>query len=594
MCGLAGILMHDGMPDKAALDALAEALAHRGPDGSGEFSHQDMAVVHTRLSIIDLATGDQPIQDKRGTVIVANGEIYNYLELRQNLGEQNFQTHSDCEPPLLLYELKGTQFTQHLRGMYGIAIADPHNHHIQLARDPFGIKPLYYIEIAGGIAFASEAGALLEAGLAPRELNTLKRQELLQLQFTTGTDTIFKAIKRVAPGETLTLEGGRVSHRLHHAALSKQAPQNWSEAEALEKLDTALMDSVMVHQRSDVPYGMFLSGGVDSSVVLACMRELNDQPVEAFTAGFSGTSVADERDHAKAVAAAAGANFHSVEFREEDFWNLLPSIAAAMDDPAADYAILPTYKLGQAVHATGLKVVLSGEGGDELFAGYGRYRKQMRPWFLGGRKMRSKGVFAGLDLLHDNSAEWRKGFDAVWQLEATPKRTKLQIAQAVDCADWLPHDLLIKLDRCLMAHGVEGRTPLLDKKVADVAMLLPDNLKVRGRVGKYLLRRWLDQKLPEAKAFEKKKGFTVPVAEWMGSRGRDLGKLVGEQESIKEICDPSGVEKLFASLEGSAAKRNGQAAWVLLFYALWHRRHIEGVVPEGDIFDCLGDHKGKS
>ena len=588
MCGLAGILLHDGTPDGAAIDALAAALAHRGPDGSGEFSYQDMKVVHTRLSIIDLETGDQPIQDKRGAVIVANGEIYNYLELRQSLGEKNFQTKSDCEPPLLLYELNGTAFTQALRGMYGIAIADPHNHHIQLARDLFGIKPLYYTEFDGGIAFASEAGALLDAGLAPRRLNPGKRQELLQLQFTTGEETIFQDIKRVKPGQTLTHDGRHVTHSLHHRALPKAGPESWSEAEAIGRLEEALMDSVMVHQRADVPYGMFLSGGVDSSVVLACMRDLNEQPVEAFTAGFSGTSVADEREHAKTVAAAAGANFHEIEFSENNFWSLLPKIAAAMDDPAADYAILPTYKLGQLVKDSGLKVVLSGEGGDELFAGYGRYRKQMRPWYLGGRNMRSKGVFYGLNLLRDQSMDWRDNFDRIWARESNSNRTKLQIAQAVDCADWLPHDLLIKLDRCLMAHGVEGRTPLLDKKVADVAMRLPDNLKVRGRVGKYLLRRWLDQKLPEANAFDDKKGFTVPVAEWIGRRGSDLGKLVTAQESINEICDLTGVEKLFASLEGSHPKRSGQAAWVLLFYALWHRRHIEGIVPEGDVFEVLG------
>ena len=588
MCGVAGIILYDEKPDKSAINALASALVHRGPDGNGRFSNHNMEVVHTRLSIIDLETGDQPIQDKRGTVIVANGEIYNYLELRKSLGEKIFQTKSDCEPPLLLYELKGIEFTKPLRGMYAIAIVDSHSHVIQLARDPFGIKPLYYTEFSGGVAFASEAGALLDAGLVARNLNTNKRQELLQLQFTTGVDSIFENIKRVQPGQTLTLDGSKVTHGFSMPALSEAGPEDWSEIEALEKLDNALMGSVMMHQRSDMPYGMFLSGGVDSSVLLACMRDLNDKPVEAFTAGFSGTSVPDEREHAKTVAAATAANFHDVEFSEEDFWALLPEIAASMDDPAADYAILPTYKLGQAAAQAGLKVILSGEGGDELFGGYGRYRKQMRPWFFGGRKMRSKGIFHGLDLLLDQSDKWCKSFDEVWKRENTPNRTKLQIAQAVDCADWLPHDLLIKLDRCLMAHGVEGRTPFLDAKVAAVAMCLPDSLKVRGRVGKYLLRRWLDQKLPEARAFDKKRGFTVPVAEWMGRRGSALGKLVAAQYCIKEACDSSAVEKLFASLEGSAVKRNGQAAWVLLFYALWHRRHIEGIMPEGDVFGSFG------
>ena len=587
MCGIAGILVKEGSPDEKAIHSLAMSLAHRGPDGSGRFGYKETVVLHKRLSIIDLETGDQPIQNQDSSVIVANGEIYNFLELRKSLGENNFQTKSDCEPPLLLYNLNGAAFTRDLRGMYAIAIVDTQKNDIQLARDPFGIKPLYYTKFEDGIAFASEAGALLDANLTPRKLHLGKRHELLQLQFTTGADTIFENIKRVMPGQTLSLANNEINHRHQYNSLPDRGPGSWSEKEALQKLDVALMDSVMVHQRSDVPYGMFLSGGVDSSVILACMRDLNERPVEAFTAGFSGTSVNDERDHAKIVADAAGANFNNVEFSENDFWELLPEIVAAMDDPAADYAILPTYKLGKACHDAGLKVALSGEGGDELFAGYGRYRRQIRPWFWGGRKMRSRGIFHGLGLLRDASGQWQDHLDAVWVKESNSQRTKLQTAQAVDCADWLAHDLLIKLDRCLMAHGVEGRTPFLDPVVANVAMCLPDNLKIRRRCGKYLLRLWLDQKLPEAAAFSKKKGFTVPVTEWMGRRGAALGKLVASKDSIQEICDTLRVEQLFASLDGSAIKRNGHAAWVLLFYALWHRRHIEGIIPEGDVFEVL-------
>jgi len=587
MCGIAGILVTEGTPDEKVIHSLAASLAHRGPDGSGRFGYRKTVVLHKRLSIIDLETGDQPIQNQDSSVIVANGEIYNFLELRKTLGENNFQTKSDCEPPLLLYNLNGAAFTRDLRGMYAIAIVDTQKNDIQLARDPFGIKPLYYTKFEDGIAFASEAGALLDANLTPRKLHLGKRHELLQLQFTTGADTIFENIKRVMPGQTLSLANNEINHRHQYNSLPDRGPGSWSEKEALQKLDVALMDSVMVHQRSDVPYGMFLSGGVDSSVILACMRDLNERPVEAFTAGFSGTSVNDERDHAKIVADAAGANFNNVEFSENDFWQLLPEIVAAMDDPAADYAILPTYKLGKACHDAGLKVVLSGEGGDELFAGYGRYRRQIRPWYLGGRKMRSRGVFHGLGLLRDTSGQWQDHLDEVWGKESNPQRTKLQTAQAVDCADWLAHDLLIKLDRCLMAHGVEGRTPFLDPVVANVAMCLPDNLKIRRRCGKYLLRLWLDQKLPEAAAFSKKKGFTVPVTEWMGRRGTALGKLVASKDSIQEICDSLRVEQLFSSLDGGAIKRNGHAAWVLLFYALWHRRHIEGIIPEGDVFEVL-------
>jgi asparagine synthase (glutamine-hydrolysing) len=290
---------------------------------------------------------------------------------------------------------------------------------------------------------------------------------------------------------------------------------------------------------------------------------------------------------AERVARAAGANFHPVDFTEADFWTLLPAIADALDDPVADYAVLPTYKLGQFVKSHGLKVVLSGEGGDELFAGYGRYRRALRPWWLGGRQMRAKGAMEDMDILRASTA-WRDGMTAAHYVAARPGRTRLQIAQAVDCIDWLPNDLLTKLDRCLMAHAVEGRTPLLDPEVAAIAMRLPDNLKIRNGQGKYLLRRWLAEHLPEAEPFSKKRGFTVPVTEWIGARGREIGARVAAQEGIKELCRPERVTDLFASLETRPDTHRGHAAWTLLFYALWHRRHIEGRTLAGDAFEALG------
>ncbi len=212
-----------------------------------------------------------------------------------------------------------------------------------------------------------------------------------------------------------------------------------------------------------------------STALLVMMARLNDRPVRAFTAGFSGAQVADERAHAKLVATRLGADHIEIEVSERDFWQSLPAIAGAMDDPAADYAVVPTYKLA-AVARQELKVVLSGEGGDEMFAGYGRYRSLLRPWWLGGRALRPRGILEGTGVLRTEQPSWRDGIAAA-EINATlPNRTKLQIAQATDCADWLPNDLLIKLDRCLMAHGVEGRTPFLDPAVADAAFRLPDFL----------------------------------------------------------------------------------------------------------------------
>lgn len=582
MCGIAGIMTVAAPPSEAVLDAMEMALAHRGPDGRGRYRSGSFGMVHTRLAIIDLATGDQPIRDSQGAALVANAEIYNYIELKAEFGGVAFATASDCEPPLHLYRAHGTGFAEKLRGMYAIAIHDPANSRLVLARDPFGIKPLYYAETPNCFAFASEPQALIAAGIVAPRLNPRGRLELLQLQFTTGDATIFDGIRRLAPGETLVVSGGRVIERRRRAALPRSGPRVEDVEAALSRIDSALEDSVRLHQRSDVPYGMFLSGGIDSTALLVMMARLNDRPVRAFTAGFPGTRVADERAHARVVAAKLGAEHIEVEFSEADFWTLLPSVAAAMDDPAADYAVLPTYKLAAAA-AKELKVVLCGEGGDEMFGGYGRYRSVLRPWWLGGRALRPRGLLEGTGVLRAESPGWRDGIAAAEINAALPNRTKLQVAQATDCADWLPNDLLTKLDRCLMAHGVEGRTPFLDPVVADAAFLLPDSLKIHKRMGKWLLREWLARKLPEAMPFSRKRGFTVPVGHWISQRGKVLGELVAVEPGITQVCRPEAVRDLFAA----GGDRGGLACWVLLFYALWHRRHILGLDPAGDVLETL-------
>jgi len=609
MCGIAGLAMRRGAPppDQAVLDKLAAALAHRGPDGSATLVIGQSALVHTRLAIIDLAGGDQPLT--AGTAaLIANGEIYNAPELRAAMPGTRFATGSDCEPPLHLFRARPEGFAAQLRGMFAIAIHDRAGHTMTLSRDPFGIKPLYYVPFDAGVAFASEPQALLAAGLAARAIRPGARGELLQMQFCSGAETIFPGIFRVLPGETLRIAGGRVMERTHRAALPDGGPEDISETAALARLDAALTDSVALHQRSDVPYGMFLSGGIDSAAILAVMARLSDRPVLAFTAGFDVPGAADERAQAAAVARSVGAAHESIEITAAMVWAHLPRIAAAMDDPAADYAIIPSWFLAQKARQA-VKVVLSGEGGDEIFGGYGRYRSAMRPWFLGGRMMRARGTFDGLGVLRKLPAGWRDGLAAAELAAArsgivkrgTVKRgivesdivesgifesgrTRLQAAQAADMADWLPHDLLLKLDRCLMAHGVEGRTPFLDPAIAAAGFRLPDALKVRGGRGKYLLRRWLQDAMPAARPFAPKQGFTVPVGAWIAARGAALGRRVAIQPGVAEIADPSRVEALFAA---AAGKREGMAAWMLLFYALWHRAHIEGRPPEGSVDDFL-------
>ena len=406
------------------------------------------------------------------------------------------------------------------------------------------------------------------------------------MQFTSGAETIFPGIQRVLPGETLTCAEGRVIERRRLGSLPVGRPEEIDEAAALARLDRALEASVDLHQRSDVPYGMFLSGGTDSAAVLALMARLNSSPVLAYTAGFDVPGAADERGLAAETARAAGARHEAIEITEAMVWRHLPEIVGCMDDPAADYAIIPTWFLARRARAD-VKVILSGEGGDEIFAGYGRYRSAMRPWWQGGRVMRARGTFDRLDVLRQRPTSWRDGIAAAETRETGGGRTRLGVAQATDVADWLPHDLLLKLDRCLMAHGVEGRTPFLDPGVAAAAFRLPDALKVRQGRGKWLLRRWLEQHLPAARPFAPKQGFTVPVGAWIAGRGARLGPLVAATPGVAEIADPGRVAALFRHAD---ARRPGFAAWTLLFYALWHQRHVLGLPAEGDVFEALAAH----
>ncbi len=583
MCGIAGLMSCNGDPPPAdVVRAFLPALAHRGPDSEGHYRSGDVAMVQTRLAIIDLATGDQPLYEPGGAALIANAEIYNYVELRLQMPGVAFASASDCELPLHLYRRHGLDFTRHLRGMYAIALHDPVQGQLVLARDPFGIKPLYYTETPGFFAFASEPAALIGTGIVVPRVRDSVRDELLQLQFTTGRETIFTGIDRVLPGEIVVVRNGRVVERRREEALPRGAPVPVDEGEALARLDAALTDSVRVHQRADVPFGMFLSGGIDSTSLLVKMAELGERRVQAFTIGFGDDDRSDERPAARAAARAVGAEHTELAFGEADFWRLLPEVAAAADDPAADYALLPTYKLARAARQGGIKVILTGEGGDELFGGYGRYRSVIRPWWAGGRVPRARGVFEGLGALrHEESGGWRDGIVAAEARSADGERSRLQIAQAVDCVDWLPNDLLVKLDRCLMAHAAEGRTPFLDPVIAEMAFRLPDSLKVRGGLGKWLLRRWLAERLPQAQPLARKRGFSVPVARWIAERSRTIGPLVARAPAVREICQPGGVERVFAA---AATKRAGRAAWHLLFYALWHRHHIERrpLVPDAE------------
>jgi len=558
MCGIAGQL---GGTDRR-VPAMIAALTHRGPDGVRVEETPAAALAHARLSIIDLDGGWQPLH-AAGSTVIGNGEIYNYVELaRDHALDGALATGSDFEPLLHIYAREGPKAFEQLRGMYALCLIGGDGR-TWLARDPFGIKPLYIMEHADGLAFASEPRAFFEAGLMQKALDEEAARELLAFNYTLGARTLFHGLRRLAPGEVVEVRNGRIvsgwRQRWAPSPLAVEGP-------LLKQLDAVLEDSVRVHQRSDVPYGLFLSGGVDSAAIATLMARLNARPVTAFTCGFDVAEAADERAQAERVASALNLDWRETRFDEADFWRIAPQVAWALDDPTADYATLPTYKLAEAAKGT-LTVVLTGEGGDELFGGYGRYRRALRPAWLGGRP-----------------AEPRGGDEAMlarWRAEAKPPEglTPLQQAQWADIATWLPNDLLLKLDRCLMAHGLEGRTPFLDREVAAFAFPLADRFKVQGRFGKWLLRKWLEGACPAAEPWARKQGFTVPVEAWIAPRAADIASRIGDVEAVRK-ARPDAAAAFSAGGDG--------VRWPLLFLALWSRIHLEGAKPSEALESLVG------
>jgi asparagine synthase (glutamine-hydrolysing) len=581
MCAIVGLI---GGGAVAEAEAMARTLAHRGPDGvrAEAIAGQPLvkgALAHARLSIIDLEGGWQPLH-AAGCTVVGNGEIYNYKELIAEFGLQDkLATGSDFEPLLHLYAMEGEKAFDRLRGMYAFCLVGADGR-VWLVRDPFGIKPLYYRQADGVLQFASEPRALLPSRTGPARgalpIDTEPLQDLLALNYAVGRNTAFRGVRRMKPGEIAEVVYGRPAPRRVRSPLPRPKPLPRDEQGLLSALDRVLEDSVRVHQRSDVPYGLFLSGGIDSAVIATLMSRLNDRPVTAFTCGFESvsgkTGVRDERGQAEKTARALDLDWREVSFTEEDFWRVLPAVADALDEPTTDYAALPTYKLAEAAKGT-MTVVLTGEGGDELFGGYGRYRRALRSPLFGGRPARPR---ADVPFLRDRGRaaveRWRQATDP------QPGLSPLQQAQARDIAGWLPSDLLLKLDRCLMAQGLEGRTPFLDPEVARFGFYLPDKFKVRGRMGKWLLRRWLNRHCPAADPFARKMGFTTPVQTWIAPRAAELGPRIAALEGVRALCDLQAVRAVFED------ERLAQHRWPLLFFAVWWGIHAERMAPQ----DALG------
>lgn len=581
MCGIAGIAMrnHADVPADM-LAAMNRALFHRGPDEDGTYIHGEMGITHRRLSIIDVAGGQQPISDSDGKVHIAvNGEIFNYQSLRDLLEAESveFKTASDSEIPLHLYKKYGLDFVNHLDGMYAIAIMDEHHGELILARDPVGIKPLYTAVTENGVAFASEPSALVASGWIAPQLNEDALPCFLNRQYVLGAETLFKGICRVSPGEVIRIRQGEVADR-YLVPLDLRPHSHMSTEDALSTFDGLFSEKVTTHLQTEAPYGAFLSGGINSSAVVSRMADITN-PIRTYTIGFEHVSRADEMAMAEELARQLHTQHTSVEFGEGDFWYYLPQMCRALDDLIADYAALPMLKLARCAQSD-VKVILSGDGGDEIFAGYDRYRKQTLWRKLLGRPFRGRGDA----YRHGYLFREPKRFTQYYRSELPDSHycqkgfSALQGYQAEDIAEWLPNDLLLKVDRCLMAYSIEGRVPLLDREIVSFVFALPDSLKIRGKQSKWLFKNWLDSRHPHLRVWQPKGGFTVPIHEWMEKKREKLSDYITNHPALTPILEPKKLQLWFEKpLDAKGAK----LLFNLLCLAVWYDIHILG--KSGDV-----------
>jgi len=604
MCGIAGCILRNSAPKRNALEQAARQLRHRGPDDWGVYIAGQVGLAHTRLSIIDLAGGHQPICSRDGRLaLVANGEIYNHVELRDVLLRDGcvFRTHSDSETILHAWDRQGVDGIRQLHGMFAFALHDTESGELILGRDRLGIKPLFYAVLPDRVVFGSEIKALLALMPQPPDIHSEALLQFLQNQFSSGRDTIFSGIRRLLPGECLRIDRDLNSvHLRFWSALDVKPRTAISEAEALEELEPLMQQVMHEHMRSDVPFGLFLSGGVDSAVLLALLSEQMQTPLRTYSVGFIDSRMRDELAPATRIAAHFKSEHTELRLGREQILGRLVHSTWASDDLMRDYASLPTSLLSERA-AQDLKVVFSGEGGDESFAGYRRYRPNLearlkallhpgsggfrtRGHWRGGRARRVFGP--GLKRV---AAARRTPFIAAWK--ATPRDwSYIQRAQYTDLTTALPDNLLVKADRMMMGFGLEGRVPFVDHRVVEFGLSLPDELKLRGGQGKWLLKRWAERRLPRDHLYGPKRGFHVPIGEWLQGRLlQGLRQKLPVNPAIREWFDVRGVRRLIdeQAAHGGAARE----IWSLLQFAIWHRLFIDEPVlqpsPDEDPLDWI-------
>ena len=618
MCGICGLVSLDGAtaPDPAVLAAMNETLLHRGPDSDGSVIDGPCGLAMRRLSIIDLAGGDQPIANEDGRIqVVQNGEIYNYRDLREELRGRGhtFSTHSDTEVLVHLYEERGPAFVEALRGMFAIAIWDSRESRLLLARDRFGIKPLYYRVAGGTVSFGSELKALLRQPGFSREIDPQALESFLAFNSIPSPLTIFREARKLPAGHTLIAERGEV--RVARFARPAPAPadqvRNEGDEALAAELRDRLRDSVRAHLVSDVPVGVLLSGGIDSAALTAMAAGESGYRVSTFSIGFEESSF-DELGQARLVAERYGTDHHELVLRP-DAVDLLPRLVEAFDEPFGDSSALPTYLVSQLASGT-VKVVLSGEGGDELFGGYytyvadrlaprlGRAAPLLRPLvdllpsssekasfdYKAKRFMRGahlppverhhawKEIFspeAQDDLLAgDRISDPVDAYRARYaETEGAPELARLQ---DLDLGIYLVDDLLVKTDRSSMAHSLEARVPFLDTEVADLALALETRQKVRGLSTKRLLRRAVEPLVPNEIVRGRKQGFSIPVAAWLRGDLEPFARDVLSPETIERqgCLRPEAVTRVLDE-HVSGKEDLSRQIWGLLSFTLWFDRY---------------------
>ena len=608
---------------------MRDTLLHRGPDSPGLFVDGPVGLAARRLSIIDLETGDQPLTNEDGTVtVVQNGEIYNYRELRAELERDGhrFRTHSDTEVIAHLYEQHGDPFVERLRGMFALAVWDGKKRRLVLARDRFGIKPLYYRALQGGLEFASELRAL------PRgEIDLDALEAFLAFNSIPGPLTIFRDTRKLLPGHVLAWDGGEPRiERYARPAPSASSDLRGEAGDVLaEELRERLRDSVRAHLVADVPVGVFLSGGVDSSLIAALAAEESAEPLRTFSIGFAEASF-DEREDARRVAERYGTRHRELLLRP-DGAELLPALAEAFDEPFADSSALPTYLVSQLA-AEDVKVALSGEGGDELFGGYytyaadllalrtARFARLARPLVerlpVSTRRTsleyRAKRYVRAAHLPPlERHHGWKEIFTADARAELTGRRHHwdpvdvlrdrfaetegadlLARLQDVDERVYLVDDLLVKTDRASMAHSLEARVPFLDPVVADFAHALPTRMKVRRLGKKVLLRKAAEPLLPRENVHGRKRGFSIPAAAWLRGELEPFARDVLSDETLRRqgYLEPAAVRRVLNDHVAGRADLSRQL-WGLLALTLWHEAHVErtpGALPNARVAEAVG------